>query len=43
MNHFYKIVTILATLVLAGAFAFTIDKSSNNPHNYLSSITTTYN
>jgi hypothetical protein len=26
MNHFYKIIAIIATLVLAGAFAVAIDK-----------------
>ena len=28
MNHFYKIIAIIATLVLAGAFAVAIDKNS---------------
>ena len=28
MNHFYKIIAIIATLVLAGAFAVAIDKNA---------------
>ena len=31
MNHFYKIIGIIATLVLAGAFAVAIDKFENKP------------
>jgi len=42
MNHHFKILIIVTSLVITAAFIITADKSSKETPN-LSSITTTYN